>query len=113
MKVVARILVAVCILSLMVNMLGCVIGPSEADIEEAVLEEIAGRSSIYGFEPTWHWVQEVKVIQVGEPHTIRTIWGDYTYWPVKVYMIGDGRSEEVRVDIYKDEFGEWKAAVPY
>lgn len=94
--------------------LGCDTGrPSDADIEGAVLNEIAGRAPIYGFEPRFSWVQEVHVIQVGTPYTIRTIIGDYTYWPVKVYMIGDGRSEETRVEIYKDEFGEWEAIVPY
>jgi hypothetical protein len=107
-------IVAICLLSLSVMLLGCDTGrPSDADIQQAVLEEIAGRTPVYGFEPEWNWVQEVKVIDVGRPYTIRTIIGDYTYWPVKVYMIGDGRSEETRVEIYKDEFGEWKAIVPY
>lgn len=105
-------LVAICILSLIVMSLGCDT-PSEADIEQAVLEEIAGRSPVYGIEPRYQWVEEVKVIDVGRPYTIRTVMGDYTYWPVKVYLIGDEREEETRVDVYRDEFGEWIAIVPY
>ena len=108
------VVVAICLLSLIVMPLGCDTGrPSDADIEEAVLKEIAGRTPIYGIEPRYQWVQEVKVIDVGRPYTISTVIGDYTYWPVKVYLIGDERREESRVEIYKDEFGEWTAIVPY
>lgn len=67
-------LVAICILSLIVMSLGCDT-PSEADIEQAVLKEIAGRSPVYGIEPNYKWVQEVKVIDIGRPFTISTIMG--------------------------------------
>lgn len=100
------VVVAICVLSLMVILLGCVGGgPSSGDVKEAVLNETVRRSS-------YNWVQEVEVIDIGRPYTIRSLIGDYTYWPVKVYLIAGARKQEKRVEVYKDEFGEWKAIVP-
>lgn len=113
-KVVARILVAVCILSLMVSMLGCVSGPSKADIEEAVLRTIAKRlkwcEEFFGaaYMCEYYWVGQVEVIDIGRPYTYHSALGDFTYWPVKVYLIGDHPKEEIRIDVYNDEFGEWQ-----
>jgi hypothetical protein len=36
--------------------------------------------------------------------------GEYTYWPVKVYLIGDEHKQEEQVEVSLDEFGEWKVA---
>ena len=34
--------------------------------------------------------------------------GEYTYWPVKVYLIDDERKQEERVEVSLDEFAELK-----
>lgn len=105
-------LVAICILGLVTLSLGCDT-PSEADIEQAVLNQIARSEPFLGFEPPYKWVQEVRVVDIGKSYTINTVVGDYTYWPVKVRLIGDGREEETRVELYRDEFGEWISIGPY
>ena len=103
------LVVTICLLSLIVVSVGCDTGkPSDADIEQTIFRQIA-RYAELGIT-SLNWVQEVEVIALGRPSTIRTIFGDYTYWPVKVYLIGGGRIEQQRVDFYKDEFGEWKVA---
>ena len=100
------VVAAVCVLSLMVMLLGCVGGaPSSGNAKEAVLRSAESRS-------IYHWVREVEVIDIGRPYTVRSLLGDYTYWPAKVYLIGGERRHEVRVEVYKDEFGEWRAVLP-
>ena len=88
--------------------------PSNTDVEEAVLEYIAGLKShaIIGILPPYQWVERVEVIEYGTPYNVRTIIGDRRYWPVRVYLIGDQREEEKQVEVYGDEFGKWAATMP-
>lgn len=100
------VLVAFCLLCVMVMSLGCDVGsPSDENIKEAILKRTASLSN-------YDWVREVEVLDVGRPYVIQSIMGDYKYWPTKVYLIGGGRTSEARVEVYKDEWGEWKAGPP-
>jgi len=86
----------------MAMLLGCVGGgPSSGDVKEAVLRETTRRSF-------YDWVREVEIIDIGKPYTF----GAVKFWPTKVYLIGGERRQEKRVEVYKDEFGEWRAVVP-
>lgn len=97
--------VAICLLSLIVMSPGCDTGrPSEADVEEAVLRDIAGQE-VYDCQ----WVREVEIIKYGEPYTAYFLVREYEFWPVRVYFIGDQRREVREVHLYKDMFGEWRA----
>ncbi|MFC2032303.1 hypothetical protein ACFLUS_02905 [Chloroflexota bacterium] len=90
-----------------VMLLGCVDGsPSNGDVKEAVLKSTLKYSK-------YNWVQEVEVIAIGRPYTLNSIVGEFKYYPVKVYLIGNERRQEGRVEVYQDEFGEWKAGLPY
>jgi len=87
-------------------LLGCLGGsPSSGDVKEAVLRSTASLNS-------YNWVQEVEVIDIGRPYTLRSLFGDYTYWPTKVYLIGGELRREARVEVYKNEVGEWRAGPP-
>lgn len=79
--------------------------PTSEDIEEAILKGIAESEFT-----SYKWVREVEVIAIGRSYTISSMVGEYTYWPVKVYLIGDERKQEERVEVCLDEFGEWKVA---
>jgi hypothetical protein len=79
--------------------------PTSEDIEEAILKGIAESEFT-----SYKWVREVEVIAIGRSYTISSMVGEYTYWPVKVYLIGDERKQEERVEVSLDECGEWKVA---
>ena len=113
------VVVAICLVILIVVLIVVLPGratgrPSSADVEEAVLEYIAGLKStaIIGILPPYQWVDRVEVIEYGTPYNVRTITGDYRYWPVRVYLIDDQGKEEKQVEVYGDEFGKWAAIMP-
>jgi hypothetical protein len=85
--------------------------PSEADVEEAVLRDIAGENGPSVFHS--QWVTEVEVIEYGEPCIDKlAMMRQYMCWPVKVYFIGDQQRVQRRVWLNKGEFGEWHVVVP-
>jgi len=84
--------------------------PSEEAVEEAVLAHIGGLTP--PISPNLplpdQWVEKVEVIAYGEPYTVQTSEGERTVWPIKVYLI-DGQHKELKqVDLYRDEFRQWK-----
>jgi len=84
--------------------------PSEAAVEEAVLAHIGGLTPPLSpnLPLPYQWVEKVEVIEYGEPYTVQISEGKRTVWPVKVYLI-DGQNKELKqVDLYKDEFRQWK-----
>lgn len=86
--------------------------PSEADVEEAVLKDIAGEIGMGVFHNYYQWVTEVEVIEYGEPYIPPprfTRMGLYTIWPVKVYFIGDQQESHARVCVtyLGAESAEW------
>ena len=73
--------------------------PSEADVEEAVLKNIAGEYGASVYIP--QWVTEVEVIEYGEPYIPGMMaTRSYAIWPVKVYFIGGQRREEGEVCLH-------------
>ena len=109
---------AICVLSLIIILQGCAVDtasptnedvgwtiPTSEDIEEAILKGIAESEFT-----RYKWVREVEVIAIGRSYTISSMVGEYTYWPVKVYLIGDEHKQEEQVEVSLDEFGEWKVA---
>lgn len=97
-------MIVICLLSLIVVLPGCDIGrPSAADVEGAVLRDIA---SMYEYQ----WVSGVEIIKYGEPwkgYVLSPI--EYEFWPVRLYLVGDQRREEKDIFVYKDVFGDWRA----
>jgi hypothetical protein len=76
-------------------LLGCLGGgPSSGDVKEAVLREIAPRS-------TFHWVKEVDIIKIGKPYAF----GNVTFWPAKAYLIGGERRHEVQLKFIRTSSG--------
>lgn len=108
------IVVVLLVLGLVVTATGCDGKPSNSDVERAVLEYIAKLqpTPYFGHPPPYHWAERVEVIEYGRPYTIQTFMGDYTYWPVMVYLIGGQQRQKVRAEVYKDEFGKWVAFIP-
>ena len=99
--------VAICLLSLIVMLPGCAIDrPTDADVEEAVLRDIAGEE-VYDCQ----WVTDVGIITYYEPYTAYFLEREYKFWPVRVYFIGDQRREERKVHLYQDMSGEWRAVI--
>ena len=85
--------------------------PSEKDVEEAVLRDIAGENGPSVFHS--QWVTEVAVIEYGEPYIPRyTAMRSYKIWPVRVYFIGDQRREQRKVCVFYDDMytGEWRVS---
>jgi hypothetical protein len=84
--------------------------PSEVAVEEAVLAHIGGLTPPISpnLPLPYQWVEKVEVIAYGEPYTVQTSEGERTVWSVKVYLI-DGQHKELKqVDLYRDEFRQWK-----
>jgi hypothetical protein len=84
--------------------------PSEADVEEAVLRDIAGENGPSVFHS--QWVTEVEVVEYGEPCIDKlAMMRQYICWPVKVYFIGDQQRVQRIVWLNKGPFGEWRVVV--
>jgi len=84
--------------------------PSEAAVQEAVLAHIGGLTPPISpnLPLPYQWVEKVEVIAYGESYPVQTSEGERTVWPIKVYLI-DGQHKELRqVDLYRDEFRQWK-----
>ena len=110
MKVFILVLLIVgLIVALAVVLPGRVGRPSQADVEQAILAHIGLMLSISPNLPLPdQWVEKVEVIAYGEPYTVQTSEGERTVWPVKVYLM-DGQHRELKqVDLYRNEFRQWK-----
>ena len=84
--------------------------PSEKDVEEAVLRDIAGEDGPSVFHS--QWVTEVEVIEYGEPYIPEgSFMRSYTIWPVKVYFIGDQQREQRKVCLHEGISGEWSVGI--
>ena len=89
--------------------------PSEAEVEEAVLKDIAGEHGPSVFHS--QWVTEVEVIEYGEPYIPGMMaMRSYIIWPVKVYFIGDQQRVQREICLhegisYRGISGEWRVGV--
>jgi hypothetical protein len=86
--------------------------PSEKDVKEAVLKDIAGEYGPSVFHS--QWVTEVEVIEYGEPYLPNRLMltaegGSCIRWPVKVYFI-DNQQKKVQRRVcvfYGGKFFGW------
>ena len=111
MKIFIVLLIVGVIVALAVVLPGRVGRPSEADVERAVLAHIGGLMPTISpnLPLPYEWVEEVEVVEYGEPYTVQDPEGERKVWPVKVYLI-DGQHKELKqVDLYyRDEYRQWE-----